>query len=243
VLIAPTEPVALKALGKVSSAPEKHGVDVMFGTRQGAVGVQRKELTDFFASVADGRLAREYPLMQQLAIGVLLIEGRQRWSTEGYLLNLNDFARQQWSRDQFRAYMLSVQARGIWVVETDDLADTVKWLKNFERWALKPNHNSLILRPKPQGAWGKPESRDWNLHLAQSFQGVGPTQAERIIDHFGGVLPLAWTCSKEELGKVTGIGKMRLDQLWAALPPNPNVIEVEAKPKPRKKAAKKEPTS
>lgn len=242
-LIAPTEPPALKALGKSSIAPEKFGVDVMFGTKYGAVGVQRKEIKDFFASVADGRLAREYPLMQQLSIAVLLIEGRQRWSTEGYLLNIDQFTQRAWNRDQYRAYMLSVQQRGIWVVETDDLTDTIAWVKNFERWASKNSHHSLLARPKPQGAWGKPESLDWQHFLAQSFNGVGPVQAERIVAHFGGMLPIAWTCTKEELGKVPGIGKMRLDQLWEALPPNPSVIEVEVKPKPKSRKRAKEQES
>ena len=100
---------------------------------------------------------------------------------------------------------------------------------------------SWLMRPKPTAPWGRPESRDWNLHLAQSFQGVGPVQAERIIDHFGGVLPISWTCTKKELGAVQGIGKMRLDQLWAALPVNPHAPEeveiVIAKTTTRKKAS------
>lgn len=238
-LIAPTEPNGLKVLGKVSSAPEKYGVDVMFGTRHGIVGIQRKELADFFSSVADGRLAREYPLMQQLAIGILLIEGRQRWSTEGYLMSLDAHSRRQWTRDQFRSYMLSVQMRGVWVIETDDLADTVKTIENLHRWASKATHNSLIARPKPQGAWGKPESHDWNMFLMQSFPGVGPVQAERLLEHFGGRPPISWTCTREEMGAAPGIGKTRLESLWGALPMNPYAPVVEAPiPKKRKTKAK-----
>ncbi len=218
-LVAPSEPTKLKALGKSSIAPERYGVDVMFGTQHGAVGIQRKELSDFFASVSDGRLAREYPLMQQLNIAVLLLEGQQRWSTEGYLMTtVNEFTRRNWTRDQFRSYMLSVQMKGVWVVETDNLDDTCAWVRNFERWALKESHKSLVTRPKPMGAWGKPENHDWNVHLAQSFPGVGPSQAEKMIEHFGGQLPIGWLCTREELGQVKGIGKGRLETLWSALP-------------------------
>lgn len=222
VFIAPSEPTALKALGKSSPVPEKHGVDIMFANQHGTFGVQRKELSDFFASVTDGRLAREFPLMKQLSVSVLLIEGRQRWSTEGYLMNLpgagGRVQRKTWTRDQFRSYMLSVQQRGIWVVETDDLNDTIAWVQNFEKWASKDSHHSLIARPKPVGAWGTPDSRDWANHVLQSFEGIGPVQADRILDAFGGVLPLAWTITRKELGAVQGIGKQRLDKLWNALP-------------------------
>lgn len=232
-LVAPTEPTRLKALGRSSSTPEKHGVDIMFATPQGLFGVQRKEILDFLNSVRDGRLAREYPLMQTLTTKVLLIEGRQRWSTEGYLLNVEDRSRQVWTRDQFRSYMLSVQARGIWVVETDDLTDTISWVQNFERWASKSSHTSLLTRPKPQAAWGKPDNHDWLLFLAQSFQQIGVVQAERLINHFGGTLPISWTCTRDELGKTPGIGKTRLDALWNALPPNPRPVPEPVKqPKP-----------
>jgi ERCC4-type nuclease len=219
--VAPSEPIELKGLGKSSALPERYGVDILIPSRLGAIGVQRKELSDFFASVTDGRLAREYPMMQGLAVAVLLIEGRQRWSTEGYYLGSDrsaSYSRQAWTRDQFRSYMLSVQSKGIWVVETDDLTDTRKWLENMARWANKEAHRGLAGRPKPQGAWGKADSRDWLLFLAQSFPGIGAAQAEKMVDHFGGTLPIAWTCTPEELLACPGIGKGRMESLLAALP-------------------------
>ncbi len=210
--------MALKALGRSSSAPERYGVDILFGSRLGSVGIQRKEMNDFFASVADGRLVREYPLMNQLHIAVLVIEGGQRWSTEGYWLGGSDHSRRTWTREQYRSYLMSVQERGVWVVETDSLQDTAAYALSLLAWASKPSHTSLISRPKPSGAWGEADSRDWMLFLAQSFPGVGPTQAEKLVDHFGGVLPIAWTCTQKELGAAPGIGKGRLKKLWDALP-------------------------
>lgn len=218
-LIAPTEPMALKGIGKVSSAPEKMGVDIMFGTKNhGVVGVQRKEMSDFFSSVTDGRLAREFPMMAPLGIAVLLLEGSKRWSTEGLWLGGEAHSRRQWTRDQYRSYCCSVQARGVWVVETDNLNDTVLWLLNFHKWCTKEGSSSLQTRPKPQGAWGKPDSRDWNIFLAQSFPGIGVVQAERMVEHFGGQVPISWSCTREELAEVPGIGKTRLQALWDALP-------------------------
>ena len=182
--------------------------------RLGSVGVQRKELQDFFASVTDGRLAREYPMMQPLSVSVLLLEGKQRWSDEGIFLNSK--SQQPWTRDQFNSYLFSVRAKGVWVAETESLTDTIGWLQNFERWANKERHGSLDSRPKPQGSWGTPESRDWQVFLAQSFPGIGVVQANRIVDHFGGV-PIHWSVTSEELQQVEGIGKKRAEAMIAAL--------------------------
>lgn len=212
-LIAPSEPRPLRDIGQTSSVPEKFGVDILFGSRLGSVGVQRKELSDFFASVTDGRLAREYPMMNPLTVSVLLLEGKQRWSDEGLVLNSKS---QPWTRDQWESYMMSVRSKGLWVVYTDSLTDTIAWVQNFERWANKEKHGSLDTRPKPTGAWGKPESRDWNVFLAQSFPGIGVVQANRIVDHFGCV-PIHWSVTVDELQRVPGIGKKRAEDMIEAL--------------------------
>jgi ERCC4-type nuclease len=82
----------------------------------------------------------------------------------------------------------------------------------------RPVHLSLRTRPKGQAKndWGEVTERSRALFLLQSFPGIGPTLAEAIIEHFGRV-PLAWTCTKEELMKVNGIGKKRAEELWSCL--------------------------
>src|SRR5512139_620381 len=87
-MIAPTEPAALRALGTVKLTPERFGVDIMWGsTVTGLCGIQRKEISDFFASMTDGRLAKERAQMQGLDLRVLVIEGRPMWTTEGVLVS------------------------------------------------------------------------------------------------------------------------------------------------------------
>lgn len=235
-LVSPAEPKIIQALGTVSGVPERYGVDMLWASPLGSVGVQRKELHDFFGSMADGRFVREFPQMAQLGVAVLVIEGQQRWSTEGYLMDGNPYSRRAWTRDMFRSYCLSVMSRGVWVVETDGIEDTVKWVKNFERWSAKPAHNSLATRPKPQGAWGKPENRDWNIFLLQSFPGIGVTHAEHILDHFDGAVPIGWTCTRAEMLKVPGMGKTRVETLWAGVPENAHAPAEPEKPT-RKKTA------
>jgi len=68
-LVAPTEPMTLKALGTVSLVPEDYGSDFLWASPVfGLVGVQRKEASDFVASVMDGRLDKELAQMKQLGL-------------------------------------------------------------------------------------------------------------------------------------------------------------------------------
>lgn len=53
IYVAPTEPPSLKAIGKVSSLPERVGADVLFFSRGQKHAIQRKELRDLPADVAE----------------------------------------------------------------------------------------------------------------------------------------------------------------------------------------------
>lgn len=229
-IIAPTEPAAFKAIADVvSMAPERMGADALWSSNSwGMVGVQRKEYRDLVASVADGRLAREVAQMQRLGLAVLMVEGRVRFASNGEIVD----SYMRWTRSQHRSLLRSVQAKGIWVEATDNVADTVEAVQDLRRWADKARHNSLDRRPKPAGAWGKASERDFALHLLQGVDGVGPVVAEAILDRFGKV-PWAWECSHEDLLAVPGVGPGVAKKLWEALgaevPPK--------KKKPRKKAS------
>jgi ERCC4-type nuclease len=212
-LVAPTEPPSLRRLGPTSAVPERHGADVVWpiaaAAGGGLAGVQRKELTDLWASLRDGRLARGVAAMSELALKVLLVEGRVRWSASGRLAS----ARAPLTRDQLRGIALSAQRRGIWVLHSDDVEDSRATIVHLRSWHDKPRHPALDVRPGPAAAAG---TRAWGVHLLQSFPLVGPITAGNVWDHFGRV-PLAWTCQAEELAAVKGVGPVRADALWRAL--------------------------
>ena len=76
-------------------------------------------------------------------------------------------------------------------------------------------------RELESGEWpsirGTRDSRSWALHLIQGFEGIGPTVAGAIFDHFGGV-PFRWNVDGvEELMGVKGVGEKRAKALWRAL--------------------------
>src|SRR5215472_11777188 len=97
-LISPTEPAEFRVLGEVSSVPELYGADfLMYGPKIGRVGVQRKEINDFVASIRDDRLAKEVAQLKSLNVGMLVLEGGVEWTNDGSLLS----TRSPLSRAQF----------------------------------------------------------------------------------------------------------------------------------------------
>lgn len=213
-LISPTEPLPIRALGRVHSLPEKRGVDVLFAAGKQWVGVQRKEIHDLVASVYDGRLQRE---VQQIAcadlgIAVLVVEGRFVWTSDGEWMEPG----YRWTRRQLRGLLWSIRARGIWVESTSNTEETADLCRDLETWARKDRHHSLDHRPGPVGMWGKATTREYATHLLQGFDGVGPELAGRIIDHFGR-LPIGWLVTAADLEEIHGIGKVKAKKLIGAL--------------------------
>jgi ERCC4-type nuclease len=103
----------------------------------------------------------------------------------------------------------------VWVVHTDDPADSARAVRGLAAWAAKARHTSLDVRAR-----ASPEvaSRPWGLQVLQCFPLVGPVVAGEVWDAFGGV-PLRWTCTADELAAVRGIGPVRSRRLLTALEP------------------------
>ena len=210
-LVSPTEQ-RLKGLGKSSSLPERYGADFLFASINGLVGVQRKALKDLVASLHDGRFAKELGQMGGLAGAILLIEGEARWSSSGQMMGI----RAEFTVSHLLGVLLSVQSKGIWVIQTASLDETRLVLPLVEKWVGKHRHGSLMHRPNPQGEWGHVGNRDWGVHLLQSFNGMGYGTSGNVYDHFGCV-PIKWAVTKEELMEVKGVGKGRAEALFKAL--------------------------
>lgn len=216
--ISPSEPPMIQAIGIVSPLPEQYGVDILWNSRLGMIGIQRKQFpSDFLASTQDGRLNREYLQMKQLDIAMLLIEGIPRWTLEGELIGDTHRGKRSysWSRVQHRDYIASVQMRGIQVHSSDSLTDTVDFVNGLRVWSDKRDHHSLDQRPDKSGrlkeaaeqddVWGSISSSSYIQYLYQSLPGVGPAKAGAIYRQLGMIFRL--TVSQEELEMVPGMGK------------------------------------
>lgn len=222
-LVSPAEPIKIKSLlerdfdkddAMVSPMPEKYGVDFLWTNQGEWWGVQRKEIKDFVASLRDGRLAREIGQMKSLVMPTVLIEGKVRFTTDGKLV-YNSWG-QEITRAQWRGMLWALNHQGIYTHFSLDMTDTVLWIKQFKSWSSKEHHHSLVRRPGPVSPWGKPGNRDYQEHLLQGFQGVGPELAKKILDHFGR-LPLKWDITVEELMEVEGIGKSKAKKMMEGL--------------------------
>jgi len=215
VIVAPTEPPKLRAVAdRVNLWPETMGADIAWVQNGKKIGVQRKELRDLIASLADGRLGQQLVMMNALDIGVLLIEGKPRFSMDGELINGSGFG-VPFTFSQWLGVKWTAQLMGVWVDHTDDLDGTIQWLQSFKRWTAKPRHNSLIKREKVSGSWGSADSADFARHILMGFPGVGVEVATRIVARYG--LPLEWTVGVDDLMEVEGIGKVKAKKLVGML--------------------------
>jgi DNA excision repair protein ERCC-4 len=212
ILVSPTEPPDLRVLGETSGIPEEYGADFVFPAATGLVAVQRKTVPDLLASMRDGRLAREIPLLRRAEHPILLLEGRPLWTDEGLLMSDD-----RWRREGWYGVELSLQfAHGIGFVLRDDIHDTARWLRYAPSWFERSEHMGLLQRPKPTDNLGNVPDRDFALHILQSFPGIGPKVAEAIWSHFGR-LPLGLSVDPDELAKVPGMGRVRVATMMRLL--------------------------
>lgn len=214
-LISPTEPFPVKALGTTSFYPERFGADILIITKKTRTGVQRKKFPeDFIASLADGRLYQQVELMKQLDRSMLIIEGYGNWTRDGLLAD----QRLNFTRQQMWALFFSISFEfGLQIFQVKDINETVRILGALDGWAQKEKHNSLRTRPGPQkDAWGRRGNKEYAAHLLMSFPGIGPELAARMVEHFGKA-PIRWEVTEEELRKVPGIGKDKARKIHEAL--------------------------
>jgi len=213
VLVSPTEPDRLRAIGHTSSVAERFGSDFLTTSLNfGLVGVQRKEIADLAASVRDGRLTKQLGQMKTLGQAALLVEGDWQWNQDGWSLAVNG-----WSRMQVQGLLCSIQSRGCWILTSPSLTESITSLQNFEKWVRKAKHTSLLSRPTAPSLWGTADNREWGIYFLMGIDGFGPQLAQEFYDTFAGV-PLAWTVTEHELRSVKGIGKERARRLMALFP-------------------------
>lgn len=217
-LISPTEPAKLRALGVTTLYPENYGADILVPRAGGGwVGVQRKERADLMSSLGDGRLGEQIAKLRALPQRHLIIEGELRWTNDGILMGSGKYGREI-TRDFLDGVLWSIQRDGVWVSYTDSLGQTCDTLVHLEKWWAKEKHNGLATRGPVAATWGVPDSRDYQVHLLTGIPNVGPELAGRIIDRFGG-LPFRWRddVTIETLCEVKGVGDKKAAKIMGVL--------------------------
>lgn len=206
----------------VSSVPEEKGADILIYSRHGLFGLQRKEVPhDFVSSMYDGRLTRETDLLaKHCQFSRIICENRFRYYPDTTLV-MDKAVKKPPKKSQVRGMLLDISIiKGIQVDYTEDLDDTVSYIRSIVSFMEKDKHLGLYNRPSAQGQWIKPNADEVQLWLLQSFPGIGPATADSIVQKFGNV-PLEWTCTLEELQSIPKLSKARATEMFNSLKSTP----------------------
>lgn len=236
-LLSPSETALAGVLGEAaitSSLPEEHGADILLYSKRGLVGFQRKSIpNDFITSFTDGRMSRSMSLLTQTCTFTRLIcEGVFRYWPDGTVhlgtMKHNKRVPSRFTRKHIHGMLNDIEfVRGVMIRWTDDIADTVRYIRSVAEYLEGKKHLGLYTRPSAKGNWGAPTAKDTELWLLQSFPGIGPSIADSIVSKFGGRVPLAWTCSLDDLVSIPRLSKERAKVMWESLP-NTGAVSVSA---------------
>jgi len=220
ILIAPSEPSKARDLLEAITSPlcEQKGADYLIYSRYGIWGGQRKEVPhDFISSMTDGRMARETTLLAQLAFPEVICEGPFEYFYNQTLMT-SPKVPTKYNRIQIEGMKLDIRlVKGVPIVYTDNLDDTIAYIKMVEKFLAAEKHTGLFRRPKAKGAWGTPlEASEQASWILQGLPGVGVGLADNILKHYNR-LPIKWDTTYDELLRVPKIGVSRAKKLWSAL--------------------------
>ncbi len=216
----PREPEEIKKVlevrgrGVVKAMPR--GIDYMFYAHHQKVGIQRKSCrTDFYASLPT--LGEEISfLVQNCDLPFFLLEDIPR------VINNVVYHRGQtinWLLENIQHLLLEIQfTTGVYMLWSPALGSTPQVIISLADWLNKEKHHAIARRASPAGEWGIVTEDEQAVHLLQGFPGVGVDKATRILEHFGQV-PLAWSCTPEEMLQVPKIGRKTVEAMWKVLQP------------------------
>ena len=178
-LLSPSESSLAKKLGDtaiVSSLPEEKGADILIYSKHGLLGIQRKEVpSDFISSFTDGRMTRATSLMQDSCkFRRLVCEGKFKYWPDGTVhIGMAKGGKRiptRFTRNHIHGMLNDIEfAKDIMIRWTDDIDDTVLYIKSLVRYLEAGKHLGLYTRPSAKGTWYVPTAKDIQLWVLQSF--------------------------------------------------------------------------
>ena len=208
------EPAVLRRLGLSSNLSEEFGVDFMWASPLGMVGVQRKTFPqDFLSSLRDGRLGKELVQMKDLDVRVLVLEGTPLFTERGDLI----FDYGNMSIAGLTNIQFSLQVNhALALLWSADLTDTARIIRTLFDYTQQGKRSGLTARSFGQKRWGDVNSAEFAVYLIESVPGVGHGKAVDIVKALGGTLPITWTGTRQQLLNVDGIGPKTADAILRA---------------------------
>ncbi len=163
--------------------------------------VERKSSWDYAKSLFDGRLFEQASRLVDHYSNVYLV-------VEGPLVPRRYRGRER----QLYASLAALTAEyGVRVVHTSGAQETAYFLEALARKVGIEGQRIVVHRKQRLG-----DVREWQLYILQSFPGIGPRMAERILEHFT-TLERFCTASIAELSRVDGLGEKRATEIKRVL--------------------------
>ncbi len=163
--------------------------------------VERKTSWDYAKSLFDGRLFEQVSRLSEHYPSVYLV-------VEGPLVPRRYRGRER----QLYASLAALTAEyGVRVIHTGGPQETAYFLEALARRVGVEGQRIVVHRKQRLS-----DIREWQLYIVQSFPGVGPKTAERILEHFG-TLERFCNASIAELSRIEGLGERRAGEIKRVL--------------------------
>lgn len=164
----------------------------------GEVVVERKSAHDFARSLFDGRLfdqARR--LTESYPVAVYIVEGDP----------LRLYRYQDKVKQLTAALVALIIDFNVRVVYSEGPWHTAMIIESLAKRSLQGGR-SVTIHKKPK----LESTREWQLYIVESFPGIGPKTAERILETFGSIERFV-NASIVELSKVPGLGEKKAETI------------------------------
>ena len=175
--------------------------------------VERKTAYDFARSLFDGRLFEQARrLSESYPVVVYIIEGNP-YRLRRYRTRLK----------QLTAALVTLSIDyGARTLFSEGPLHTASIIESLAA-RLESGRRGIIIHKKPKIE----DTRAWQLYVLQSFPGIGPKTAERILERFGSLQGF-FNASMAELSKIPGIGEKKAETIR-------RIITYGGRPRPRAK--------
>jgi len=165
--------------------------------------IERKALPDLAVSIADGRLFRQASRLVSASLrAIVVLEGTAR-----------DLATSDMRREALQGALITLTLRlDLPLLRAKDPSETARLLCYAARQRRRERTGVV---PRASGGARPTAKRKTQLYVLQGLPGVGPTRAQRLLEHFGSV-EAVMTASVESLTEVEGIGPKTAQSVrWA----------------------------
>jgi len=158
--------------------------------------IERKRAEDFAKSIIDGRIFSQYEDLKQYKIPIIIIEG----DLHSIKTNIHP--------NSLRGVILRLIMEGINIIFSKNEEETVEYLILLEKKYEKDG----VLRKYKYGKKPIKDKEYYKRYILESFPGIGPTLAERLLEKFK-TLKNIFNASSNELIEVKGMNKKIIKNL------------------------------